>query len=457
MAAERTSLEQHQIERAIQEVRQALERGDIDGAVRALLRLHPADRAEAFTDLDPKAQAEVLKKLDIPATAELLEELDDEEAAEVAESLPTDLLADVLDEMEPDEAADILGDIPPVQAALALAEMEDAEEVIPLLGHPDETAGGLMTTAYVALRRRTTAAQAIEFLRQVGRDIETPYYLYVVDAQGRLIGVVGLRDLITANPDTPMETIMDPEVIYVTAGTDQEEVARLMARYDLAAIPVVDEKGTLLGVVTHDDVIDVIEEEATEDIYRLANVSDRDLSIDSPVLLSVRRRVPWLYLNTLTALFASWVISNFESLYTQVAVLAVFQSVVAGMGGNAATQSLAITVRAIALGEVEFRHVWRTLMKEAATGLLEGLAVGAVVALGVYLWKGSPFLSLILGMALLGNMLVAVLTGTLVPLVLRALKLDPALASSIFVTAVTDSVGFALYLGLARLFLPRLS
>lgn len=444
------------IELTLEEIRTALESGQIQEAIEALIKLHPVDRADAFSDLDDEDQAVILPKLDIPFTADLLEELEDDEAAFVANALPTELLADILDEMEPDEAADVLGDLPPDRAAEALAEMEEAEDVIPLLGHPDETAGGLMTTSFIAVRPRTTAAQTIDFLRQVEPDEETPYYIYVIDRNRCLVGIIGMRELIVSEPNAEVQSFMDIDVISATTSDDQEEVARLMARYDLAAMPVVDEMGVLQGVITHDDVLDVVEDEATEDIYRLANVPDPDLSINSSVSLSVRRRLPWLYLSTLTALFASWVISIFEDLFKQVAVLAVFQSVVAGMGGTTATQSLAMIVRAIALGEITFREAWEPVLKQILTGLIQGIAVGAVAGLGVYLWQGNAFLGLILGLALIGNMVIAVIVGTLIPLVLKALQLDPALASAVLVTAVTDSAGFALFLGLASIFLPQL-
>jgi magnesium transporter len=449
-------MEPSQIDLTLAEVRAALERGQVLDAIASLIRLHPADRADAFSDLDDADQAVILKRLEIPVMADLLEELEDDEAVDVAEDIPTDRLADILDEMEPDEAADVLGDLPPVRAAQALAEMEDAEEVIPLLEHPDETAGGLMTTSFITLYPDNTARQAIEFLRQVSPDEETPYYLNVIDRESRLVGVVGLRELIVANPELKVEIIMDPSVVHVTTDTDQEDAARLMVRYDLAAMPVVDSVGILKGVITHDDLMDVIEEEATEDIYRLANVPDPDLSIDSPIGLTIRRRLPWLYLSAATAFFAAWVISQFETLIAQVALLAVFQSVVAGLGGNSATQSLAIIVRAIALGEVDLRESWRIILKEAVTGLFQGAAVGLIAGLGVYLWKGNAAMGLVLGLALMGNILVAGIVGSMVPLVLKALRLDPALASSVLVTTVTDSVGFALFLGLASYYLPLL-
>jgi magnesium transporter len=450
-------MEEELIESTLDEIRAALKAGRIAEAISALTRLHPADRAYAFSELDGEAQSTILPRLDIPATADLLEELEDEEAADLAENLSTERLADVLDEMEPDEAADVLGDLPPETAARALAEMDDAEEVIPLLEHPDETAGGLMTTWLVTLQPNETASQAIEKLRTAELEEEGPYYLYVVDAREKLAGVVGMRDLVIAAPTTRVIDFMDPEVKYATAGIDQEDVARLMSRYDLSALPVVDEIGKLLGVITVDDVVDVLEEEATEDIYRLARLSDADLNIDSPVSLSVRRRLPWLFLSTLTALFASWVISNFEGILEQVAVLAVFQSVVAGMGGNAGTQSLAIAVRAIALGEVALKDIRRTIAKEVATGIIQGASVGLLAGIGVYLWRGNPWLGLILGLALIGNMLVAVVVGTMIPLILKALHQDPALASAVLVTAVTDSVGFAIFLGLATVLLPMLT
>jgi magnesium transporter len=449
-------VEPSQIEITLEEIRSALEMGQIQEAIEALIKLHPVDRADAFSDLDDKDQAVILPELDIPSTADLLEQLEDEEAAYVANALPTELLADILDEMEPDEAADVLGDLPPNRAAEALAEMEEAEDVIPLLGHPDETAGGLMTTSYIAVRPRSTAAQAIDFLRQVEPDEETPYYIYVIDKDKKLVGIIGLRELIVSDPNDEVQSFMDSEVISATTSDDQEEVARLMARYDLAAMPVIDEMGLLQGVITHDDVLDVVEDEATEDIYRLANVPDPDLSIYSPISLSVRRRLPWLYLSTLTALFASWVISIFEDLFKQVAVLAVFQSVVAGMGGTTATQSLAMIVRAIALGEITIHEAWEPLYKQILTGIIQGTAVGAIAGLGVYLWQGNPFLGLILGLALIGNMVIAVIVGTLIPLFLKAFNLDPALASAVLVTAVTDSAGFALFLGLASMFLHKL-
>ena len=445
-----------QIEFALARIRTALEAGEVQAAIDTLTELHPVDRADAFSDLDGKDQAALLPRLDLEATADLLEELEDEQAAAVAETFGTEQLADVLDEMEPDEAADVLGDLPADRAEEALAEMEEARNVIPLLPFDDETAGGRMTTSFIALPLGTSAMDAIQTLRKVEPSSETPYYLYIDDDAGRLVGIVGLRDLVIAAPESKLESIMDRDVIFVHTHEDQEEVALRMARYDLAAVPVVDDQGTVVGIITHDDVMDVLEQEATEDIYRLANVPDHDLSIHSPIKLAIRKRIPWLYLSAATALFAAWVVSRFESLIAEVAILAVFLSVVAGLGGNTATQSLAIIVRALALGEIDLRQAWRTVMKEGLTGLIAGILVGSAVGLAVWLWQGNPVLGAVLGIALVGNMLIAGFVGALVPISLKALKLDPALASSVLVTTVTDSVGFALFLGLSALALSNL-
>jgi len=449
-------MEQKEIDGVLDQVRAALEHGNIPGAISALATLHPADRAEAFADLPADDQDEIFPKLGNEAAADLLVEMEDEDAADAAGHLPSAQLADVLDEMEPDEAADLLGDLPPAQAADALAQMEDRDDVIPLLGHPDDTAGGLMTSEFFALRPQMTAQSAIDFLRGLNREAATPYYLYVVNRQGVLIGIVGLRDIIISRPDATIESIMKPDVIKVPVGTDQEEVARVMTRYDLLALPVVDAEGRLVGVINYDNIVDVIEEEATEDIYRLANVADGDLQVWSPIMLSVRRRLPWLVLNLLTAFIAASVIGLFEATIAKLAVLAVFQSIVAGEGGNAGTQTLAIMVRGMALGEIQFRDTWRALLREAAIGVMHGVVVGILVGLGAWLWRGIPILGLVIGLAMVGNLIAAGLAGTLVPLTLRAMKLDPALASAVIVTTVTDVVGFGLFLGLATLFLPLL-
>lgn len=443
-------------DQAVAEISFALEENQFDKAIEIFLELHPNEQVEVFDDLSDENKDEILKRIDVLTTAQLFSLQEDQDTLEASESLSIDRLADVLDEMAPDEAADLLLDLPPAQAAEALKKMEEAGDVIPLLEYPDETAGGRMTTEFVAISTTTTAAEAINQLRQLTPDSNVPYYIFVSDEAGKLVGVTGLRELVVCPANSLIKDIMDPEVISVEDWTDQEQVAQVMITYDLAALPVVTSLNQLVGVITHDDILDVIQEEATEDIYRLASVSDFELEPESPVNEQLKGRLPWLFLNTGTALFAAWVISNFEGIIAQVATLAVFQSVVAGQGGNAASQSVAMFVRAIALGKIPSGQMLKLLGRQMAVGLLQGIAIGSLVGIGVTIWKGNPYLGLVLGMALVGNLILAGIVGTLAPLGLKAMGQDPAMASSVLVTAVTDSLGFFIFLSLAKLFLPNL-
>ena len=441
---------------AVDRIQQNLEEGQTEAALQAFLDLSLGDQVEVFNRLEEDQRNLIVENMDVDATADLFDRLTDSDTLEAAEALTTERLADVLDEMQPDEAADLLGDLPPEQAEQALEEMEESKDVLPLLAYPDETAGGRMTPEFIAMRCDTPVEKALETLREVSPDHEVPYYIFVVDSADRLVGGLGLRELVVASPQTRIDSIMDAEVIHVEATLDQEEVANLMTRHDLSAIPVVDEVERMLGVITHDDILDVLSEEATEDIYRLASVSGTELEPDSPVRQHLRGRLPWLYLNTLTALFAAWVVSNFEDLIARVAALAVFLSVVGGLGGNASSQSVAVIVRSLALGKTSPRKVWTVLARELVVGLFQGIAVGGIVALGVWLWRGNPYMGLVVGLAILANLVIAGLVGAFIPLILKALGQDPALASTVLVTAITDSVGFLIFLSLAAYYLPRL-
>ena len=443
------------IDHAIESIRAAIDRGAFDDAIALIEKLRAPDQAEVFNELELEDQAALLPRLDLDDSASILEQLEDEDAADVAGQLDADTLSRIVDEMDPDEAADLLGDLPKERADQVLARLEDPDEVRPLLIHPDETAGGRMTSELFALRRRMTVQEAMRALRDLGPSEEVTYYLFVVDRDNVLRGVVSLRRLITSEPTTTLESIMDPDVIRVRASADQEEAARLMSRYSLPALPVVDDAGRLLGMITHDDLVDVIEEEASEDIYRLGGVLDEERT-SGPVSASVRRRLPWLYVNLVTAFLAAWVISQFKATIERVAVLAAFQAIVAGQGGNAGTQALTVMVRSIALGDVELRDAWRALLKEVTVGLVNGIAVGIAVGAIASLLQGNPVLGVIIGLAMIGNMMAAGLAGALVPMILKRLHVDPALASGIIVTTVTDVTGFGLFLGLATLFIQWL-
>ena len=439
-----------------EEIKTLIDNGQLQPAIEEFLTLHPNDQVEVFDELTPEQRSVILAKIDIAATAQLFSLQEDQDTLEAAEGLSIERLADILDEMAPDEAADLLLDLPPEQAAEALEQMEDAEEIRPLLAYPDETAGGRMTTDFVAITEEMTTAQVIEALRQISPDNNLPYYIFVVTSKNQLSGVAGLREIVVNPPNTLVKNIMNHEVISVDAWMDQEEVAQIMSQYDLSALPVLNQQKELIGIITHDDILDVIQEEATEDIYRLANVTNSELEPDSSVKDQLKGRLPWLFLNTFTALFAAWVISNFESIIAQVAVLAVFQSVVAGQGGNAASQSVAMFVRSIALGNLPTGKTLNLLVKQMTVGLLQGILIGLIVGTGVTIWKGNPYLGIVLGLALVGNLILAGIVGTLAPLGLKAIGQDPAMASTVLVTAVTDSLGFFIFLSLAKIFLPHL-
>ncbi len=416
--------------------------------------LHPADQAKLFEDLDPKAQLSLLQPLEIEEVADLFDELDDDDAAEAAKDLSLPYLADILDDMDPDEAADLLGDLSASKMQRVLSLMEKASDVLPLLRYPDETAGGRMTTEYLSLDQDTTAEEAIRYLRESAPPTDIPYYLFVVDVANKLVGITGLRELVCATPQDPISRIVDPSVVSIIATSDQEQAARLMQHYDLSALPVVDTENTLLGVISHDDILDVMEAEATEDIYRLASVSDTAIEPDSGLFKQLHGRLPWLLLNTLTALFGSWIISNFEDLFIQVAVLAFFQSIVAAQGGNVASQNVAMIVRGLAIGEMDTKKIWPVLFRQLSVSISLGLIIGGLVGTSVGAWQGNPYLGLVLGLALLGNMIVAGVVGTLAPIMLQLVGYDPALASTVLVTALTDSIGFLIFLSLAKAFLP---
>ena len=443
-------MKQTDIESVLEEIRGALTENDWERATKIVESLRPPDQADVFEELSPETQSELLPRLDPEDSADILEELEDEDAAEIAQRLDSDDLVRILDKMEPDEAADLLGDIPQEQVDEALQAVEDADELRTLLVHGDDTAGGLMTSAEVVLHKDMTAGEAIELLRSKRPDTETVYYLFVVDDQNRLVGVVSLRQLIIASPNITIGEIMDSEVISILAEADQEEAARLMARYDLIALPVLDREMRLLGVITHDDLVDVLEQEATEDIYRLGGVPDEakeDVSVGS----SLRTRLPWLVLNLATAMVSGVVLSIFESTIAAAAVLAAFFPIVAGVSGSAGTQTLTVTVRGMALGEISRRNGTRILLREIAIGVANGVVIGLLVALIAFMWKDEPVLGFVVGTAVLINMIAAGFAGFLVPMTLQLIKIDPALASPVLVTTFTDTMGYFIYLGLATI------
>jgi magnesium transporter len=429
---------------------------DVNAAVEALAAMHPADQADLLQRLEEDHRETMLSLLSAEGLGDLLGHLDEELWKEVVEPMPRAALARVLDLTDNDIAADVLRLLPPAEAARTLSNMITTAEILPLMSHEDESAGGLMTRGYVALHRDMTVEEALNYLRAARPGAEEAYYLYVLDGQNRLQGIVNLRELIVSKPDTHIEEVMTTDVASVRPGLDQEEVARLLQHYRLRALPVVNEDGILEGIITADDVIDVIQEEATEDMYRIAGLP-ADETIFAPVMDSARRRIPWLLLNLLTAFLAGGMVAIFEGTIEKAAALAVFMPIIAGQGGNAGIQTITIVVRSMALGEIEPRDARRVLTKEVTLGLIRGVLFGVIVGVLAYAWKGEWGWGVVVGSAMLFNMIVAGLLGTTIPLGLRAIKADPAIAAGVFLTTFTDVLGFFFLLGLGTLLIDQLT
>jgi magnesium transporter len=450
---------QRRIDLVLDSVKRLLRIGATANLLNLLQKQHPADLAQVFSDLpekDREAAFSVLADRNGRLAMEAISELGPEAGAALLATRPAEEIARLAQEIPSDDAAALIDYLPEDLSAAVLDLMRPKESgvVENLLEYDEQTAGRIMNPHVFALSEDMTVGEAITEL-QSNRDVEMVFYLYVVDDRRHLVGVVSLRRLLLVSPETPLKRIMTTDIISARVDTDQEEVASQVASYNLLAIPVVDEENKLVGVITVDDVIDVIKDEATEDIYRLAGVAGDERAF-TPAMESLRKRLPWLGVNLVTAFLAAAVVSMFEGTISQVTALAVFMPIVAGMGGNAATQTLTVIVRGIALGELSWGNSRKALIKEAAVGLGNGVVLGLVAALVAWGTRGNPVLGLLLCAAMIINMFVAATAGTLVPLGLRAANVDPALASSVFITTLTDVFGFASFLGLATLFLRYL-
>ena len=433
-------------------VRRLQRMGATGNLVNLLQKQYPADLAQVFNELQDRerhATFALLLERNSRLAAETLAELGPEVSAQLLADRPAEEIARLLQELPSDDAAAIIDNLPEElsSAVIELIKPKPGGGVGELLEYPEQTAGRIMNPNVFALAEELTAGEAITTLQQ-SREVEMVFYLYVVDSRRHLVGVVSLRRLLLVPPSTPLKRIMTSDLIAVRDDVDQEEVARQVASYNLLAVPVVDVENKLVGVITVDDVIDVIKDEATEDVFRLAGVSIDD-GVLTPPGESLKRRLPWLGVNLFTAFAAAVVVSKFEGTIERITALAVLMPIVAGMGGNAATQTLTVIVRGIALGELSLGNARKVLLKETIVGLGNGVALGIVAGLVAWAWQGSPMLGIILGAAMIINMFVAATAGTMIPLGLRALKIDPALASSVFITTLTDVFGFLAFLGLA--------
>jgi len=439
-------------------VRELLRTATPDRILRMIGKSHPADIALLFKDLEP---TEVRVLLDVLFSAR--------RAAKTLKELPPDLLPDILALIEdekvsrviaradPDDAVTFIDSLPEGrrEKILSLIDPDSREKVRQLISYPEETVGRIMTTEYLALLPNTTAQGAIDKIRERG-ELETFFYLYVVEESGKLVGVVPIRNLVIAPQDRTLQEMMIADPIRAEVSMDQEEAARVVSKYELLALPIVDQEGRLVGIITVDDVIDIIDKETTEDMYKMAGLVGED-RVFTPASRSLRMRLPWMVFNLLTAILAASVVGLFEGTIVQVVALATFMPIVAGMGGNGLTQTITVVVRGIALGELEFFSARRAILKEVSVNVCIAVVTGIIMALVAYAWKGNPFLGLVLMLAMIINLgLIAGLFGALIPLTLKWLGLDPALGSAVIGTTFTDVFGFFSFLGLATVFLRYL-
>lgn len=431
-----------------------LEAGREDELRSLLQELHPSDVADLIEQFEEEEErVRILDLLPAELASETLAEMEaHQHPEEILVALDPERIGELLEELSNDDAADIIGELEPEDQARVLATLApvDAGELRELLAYPEESAGGIMTTEVVAISVHLTAGDAIQEVRRQAREIGGDFYnIFVVDLLRRLQGQVGLQELVLADPDRKIAELVEPPVVTVPVDLDQEEVGRLIGRYNEPSVPVVGPNNVLLGRITWDDVLDVMEAEQTEDLLRLAGIGGEE-EVQGAWGDAVRARLPWLALNTLTAAVGAFVIYQFTETIDQMLALAALLPVIAALGGNAGTQALAVTVRRLALTRESAGRRWRVAGKEVLVGLLNGLALGAIVGLGSFLLFGETYmLGVVVLLAMWGNLVVASVAGALVPVMLERMGADPAVASSVFVTAVTDVAGFFLLLGLA--------
>lgn len=426
-----------------------------EGAARAIEEEHPADIASRLEELEFEDQLRIIRSMDPGDAADSVAEMERHERVELLERLDPRHAAALVSEMSPDDAADILEELKDEHALNILGRVpkEDAAEIRNLMTYDPDTAGGVMNTEIVILDERLTADQAIQVIRTEIKDKEVPYYAYLVDAQERLTGVLSMRDLLLAPAgEMLMDMAKNQVLVAVTFDVDREEVAHLISKYSFLGIPVVDYEDRLLGVVTYDDVIDIIHEEATEDMQKMVGAGS-DETVDSPWTYSIQKRLPWLFVNMLNSAVAAYVVHLFEGSIAEMAILAVLMPMVANQAGNTGQQALAVMIRQMAVDKLDRKKCWYAVFREIKIGLVNGTLVSLIALGAVFLLTGKGLLACIMATALLLDMLVGSLAGAGIPLILKKLGRDPAQASSIFLTTLTDSLGFFFFLGLAQIFL----
>lgn len=412
---------------------------------------HPSEIAILFESLSQESRERIISILPAEQASEVIAEMDSEFHPEkLLENLLPERRSEIVEELDYDDATDIISQLPEEQQQEILKELdeEDASNIRSLLKYEDDSAGGLMNTQVIKINEYLIKKEALEEIIHQSEEMEEFYTINVINDQNILLGIVSLKDIIKARNNVRIKELIKSDFVYVKADTDQEEVAKLISQYNLTSIPVVDDEMHLLGRITFDDVIDVMEEENTEDILKISGVSE-DEELAGNWKEAVKSRLPWLVLNLGTAFLAASIIRNFENTIASMGVLAGYMVMIAGMGGNAATQALAVTVRRISLNDLSDNQAYRTVLKEFTVGLINGAVIGCIVFLFALLYDQNPMLGLVIFIAMTGNLIIAGIAGSAIPLVLKRIGIDPAVASSIIITTFTDVFGFLLLLGLA--------
>lgn len=440
---------------------EALKEGLVENNKEKILSLieemHPVDIAIALDDMDNESLLIFFDLIDKELKAEILEESEDDLQIRIISSIEYKSTVELFSYMSNDDIADILGILPinMRKDLFKLMKSGDIKKLQELLGYAEDSAGGIMTTEYIALSGDLSILDSLKKIKEIGPKTEVIEIIFVLNRSKKLVGTADLRDILVAPETDKLYDIMNENLIYVYPDEDQEEVSLLVSKYDLKAIPVINRKKSLLGIITVDDIIDVIVEEHTEDILSLSGVNKEE-KLYSSVVSSMKMRLPWLAVNMVTAFIASFTVSLFEDVIAQVVALAASMPIVTGMGGNSGSQTLAIVIRGIALGDLNLKDDWKLVFKEIGLGVANGIFIGSVTGFILFMRYDNPYLGLIIFIAMISNLVIAGAFGFLIPLVLKSIGVDPALASSIFLTTATDVFGFFIFLSLAQEFLPLL-
>ena len=439
-----------------------LKKNNFLGIAQILEGLHPIDIAEILLKLNNADQEKLFKHLPWDVASEVLEDVDADTFNSLIKLLTIDQRSLILDNMADDDIVDLLGDLEEKRRTeiIDLLDNESAEYVMELLFYDEDTAGGIMTKDFVALKRDYTIYYSIELLRDTAAETESMYYVFVVDQNEKLVGVISLRELILARPNKKVEEIMNEKVIYVNVYDDQEEVAKIVSKYDLLAVPVVDNDGKMIGLVTVDDIIDVIEEEATEDILKFAGSNEMEYYeedlLTQRISISVRARLPWLIITIFGGLLSAQIISHYQFVLDANTAIALFMPILGGMGGNVGTQSSTLTIRSIAMGQIYGKEVYKTIIHEVSVGFIVGLLCSSIAAIAAVFLHGNMVLAVIVGLSMWVNMLTAATIGTLVPLFFKKIGIDPAIASAPFITTTIDITGMTIYYSMATIMILNL-